>query len=582
MNVLCCRLTILWALVGGGPLLAESGDVTWLREDYTSPDAKLPVQAPAGNPRLTAELCDGLFRLVDSGSEQGDLLTCEKAWCADPAVGASCRVAVKVVRCTGLAGVMIGFSDGVHEDLLTLYPDRIELYRAQLAFAMDTTDDFHVYQVDISGTDVTVSVDSRPVIRAAGGFVFPAHQGRNRFSFGSGASASQGESLWQWVAWTDGSEALRKRWPVIAAAEQVTVFKQDGVYACFPSLRMDPATGCLYTTFSKRTVRTHYETLDATPGVMTSSDGGRTWQDVERLPPKTVGPRPEEVYAATDGSLVRIGQNWRRWFPPEQRPAYEGKYHIVTSASYRPDWFAINSGGFLARSEDGGRNWSRVAIPELDTYASCSSPWSFLPLRDGRLLRSFMVRTGPGDSGDVWVAITRDGRSAELVRVMGDPEQKLRFTEETLAHETSDGVLWLLTRVEGGDDHLWQAVSRDGGRTWTSAKSPIRGHPPCGLVRLADGRLVLTYGYRHPPYGIRAVVSQDEGLTWNADSPIILRNDGAGYDLGYPVSMVLADQTIVTMYYFVQAPEGIHHIACTRWRCGSLEKKRLHGWRVSP
>jgi hypothetical protein len=407
MNLLRCPFVFVVALVGG-TLLAQSDGVRWIREDYMSMGAKPPVQAPDGNSRLTAEVTGGVFRLVDSGSDPGDLLTCERPWCADPSAGASCRASVKVVRSSGLAGVMIGFSDGVHEDLLTLYPDRIELYRAQQAFVMDTTDDFHAYQVDIHGTDVTVSVDSRPVIRAPGAFAFPAHQGRNRFSFGSGASASQGESQWQWVAWTDGAEALRKRWPVISTAEQITVFKQAG---------------------------------------------------------------------------------------------------------------------------------------------------------------GFMVRSGLGDSGDVWVATTRDGRTAEVVRVMGDPEDKLRFTEETLAHETSDGVLWLLTRVEGGDDHLWQAVSRDGGRTWSAAKSPIRGHPPSGLVRLADGRLVLTYGFRHPPYGIRAVVSRDEGLTWDTDHLVVLRNDGAGYDLGYPISMVLPDQTIVTMYYFVLPADGISHIACTRWRC---------------
>ncbi len=46
------------------------------------------------------------------------------------------------------------------------------------------------------------------------------------------------------------------------------------------------------------------------------------------------------------------------------------------------------------------------------------------------------------------------------------------------------------------------------------------------------------------------VVSSDEGLTWDADNVIVLRNDGAGYDLGYPRSMQLEDGTILTVYYF--------------------------------
>ncbi len=58
-----------------------------------------------------------------------------------------------------------------------------------------------------------------------------------------------------------------------------------------------------------------------------------------------------------------------------------------------------------------------------------------------------------------------------------------------------------------------------------------RGNPP-SLVKLADGRLVLTYSYRAAPFGIRARVSKDQGQTW--DDEIALRSDAAAWDLGYP------------------------------------------------
>jgi hypothetical protein len=45
----------------------------------------------------------------------------------------------------------------------------------------------------------------------------------------------------------------------------------------------------------------------------------------------------------------------------------------------------------------------------------------------------------------------------------------------------------------------------------------------------------------------------------------VLRNDGAGYDLGYPRSMQLKDGTILTVYYFTDDAR-VTHIACTRWR----------------
>lgn len=557
-------LVIVAANVWGMASVAGGQAAEWAREDYTVPGARLPAQASPDKP-LRAEIVEGVFRLADNGSNSGDMLAIARSWCADPEVGAACRAAVKVVRCTGLAGVMLGFSDGVHEDLLTLYEDRIELYRAGLQHAMDTTDAFHEYQVEIRGTDAFVSVDGRQVIAGPGVFTYPAHNGRNHFSFGAGASASQGESLWQWVAWTNGMEAARRKAPVVAGAEHVVIYRQEGVYAPFPTLRWDPPAGQIYVLFSKKKMRTHFETLDSTPGRMTSRDGGRTWQEVDSIPAGLVGPRPEEIATAKDGSRIRIGQNWRRWYPPQRRGEFEDKYAISTPGTYKPGWFAVNSGGWVQRSEDEGKTWEKTDIPELDTYVSCSSSWSYTPLRDGRLLRAFMVVSGPGDSGDVFATFTRDGRTAETVRVMGDPEEKLRFTEETLVHETSGGAIWMLTRVEGGDDRLWQAVSRDGGRTWSAQKTGVRGHPPSGLVALADGRLVLTYGYRHPPFGIRAVISNDEGLTWDTDQVVVLRNDGAGYDLGYPSSMQLDDGTILTVYYFTD-DEQVTHVACTRWR----------------
>lgn len=562
------RHALVSAFTAGLALAATGADEgrTWGREELGVPGSPALMRKLPSNPRLTVELQDGALRIVDAGSQPGDLVVFDRSWAAVPDLGAAGRACVKVVRCTDLAGVMIGFSDGVHEDLLTLYPDRIELHRAGLTAAMDTADAFHEYQVDVRGTDVRIAVDGKPALDGTGKFTFPAHEGRNRFAFGAGSSKSQGEALWKWVAWTDTSEALRARWPVIAGAEQVVVFRQAGVYAPFPGLRYDPTTDRLYTSFSKKTVATHHETLDSTRGQMESRDGGRTWQDVAAIPPTAVGSRPGEIFKAADGALIRIGQNWRRWFPPEQRAAYEGKYRIETPGTYKPDWFAINSGGFIRRSEDDGKTWQRTDIADLDTYSSCSSPWATLQLRDGRMLRAFMVCSGPKDSGDVYVSISQDGRTASTVRVMGDPAEKLRFTEETLAHETSNGTLWLLTRVEGGDDQLWQAISRDGGRTWTAAPSGIVGHPPSGMVRLKDGRLVLTYGYRHPPYGVRAVISRDEGITWDTKQVITLRNDGAGYDLGYPVSAVLQDGTVFTIYYFTDRAEHITHIAGTRWQ----------------
>ena len=553
--------------LGAMVCLASVGQAepAWRQDDFSGKEGGRPTWLGGGNPRVSATYVDGCLLIADRGKVQGDMVTTQKGWCADPTKGASVVARVKVVSCDGLAGVMIGVSNGANEDILTLYADRIELHHAKLAHRMDTTGDFHEYRVDIKEHDILVSVDGKAAIDGKGAFAAAAHEGRNRVSIGGGASNSTGEAYWDWLRWTDGREDLRARFPVVEGAEQVVVFKEEGVYAPFPGVRMNPENGFVYATFGRKTVRTHHETLGTRSCVMESRDGGRTWQEVAKLPEGTVGDRPSPVATLPDGALGQIGQNWRKYYPPERLPEFEGKYRIERPGTYKPDWFAVNSGGWLGRSEDGGKTWAKVPVPALDTYSSCSSPWSHVQLRDGRCLRAFMVRHGKEDSGDVYVAITPDGRTAEAFRAMGDPEEKLRFTEETLAYQTSKGDIWLLTRVEGGDDQLFQAVSRDGGKTWSSRKSGIVGHPPSGLVPLPDGRLVLTYGHRHPPYGVRAVVSRDEGLTWDTEHVLTLRNDGAGYDLGYPRSLLLKDGTILTVYYFTGDDE-VTHIAATRWR----------------
>jgi hypothetical protein len=65
---------------------------------------------------------------------------------------------------------------------------------------------------------------------------------------------------------------------------------------------------------------------------------------------------------------------------------------------------------------------------------------------------------------------------------------------------------------------------------------------------LRDGRIVVTYGRRKPPYGMGCLVSEDSGETWSADT--VLRDDALCWDLGYPVTMELDDGRILTVYYY--------------------------------
>jgi photosystem II stability/assembly factor-like uncharacterized protein len=109
--------------------------------------------------------------------------------------------------------------------------------------------------------------------------------------------------------------------------------------------------------------------------------------------------------------------------------------------------------------------------------------------------------------------------------------------------------------------------SNDEGASWEFVtKAAENGGNPPSMVRLPDGRLALTYGYRLQPYGIRAKFSSDEGRTWGHD--FVLRDDGGTWDLGYPRTALRPDGNLVTVYYFADSQDGERYIAATIWKPG--------------
>ena len=83
------------------------------------------------------------------------------------------------------------------------------------------------------------------------------------------------------------------------------------------------------------------------------------------------------------------------------------------------------------------------------------------------------------------------------------------------------------------------------------------------MIKLSDGRLCVTYGYRSVPYGIRARISSDHGKTWSKE--IIIRDDARNFDIGYTRTVQREDGMIVTIYYFTTDTHNEQHIAATIW-----------------
>jgi len=173
--------------------------------------------------------------------------------------------------------------------------------------------------------------------------------------------------------------------------------------------------------------------------------------------------------------------------------------------------------------------------------------------QDGREGRPLCVRSTDG------------GRSWQFVSWIGPEPTGYSIMPSTVRLDENE----LLTVIRCHDaTRSWIDAFRspDNGRSWsfdgTAVPDTGEGNPP-SLIRLKDGRLCLTYGYRAKPFGIRARLSSDRGKTWGLE--ITLRTDGGGRDLGYPRSMQRSDGQIVTVYYFHDEPKTERYIAATIW-----------------
>lgn len=103
---------------------------------------------------------------------------------------------------------------------------------------------------------------------------------------------------------------------------------------------------------------------------------------------------------------------------------------------------------------------------------------------------------------------------------------------------------------------IFTTRSSDNGVTWSEpAVHFLYGHHHCSLLVLGDGRILMTYVARigeldgRTYHGIEAVVSQDNGATWDWERRCILFR-GSNEAMHSPQSVQLSDGGILTSFMY--------------------------------
>lgn len=310
---------------------------------------------------------------------------------------------------------------------------------------------------------------------------------------------------------------------------------------------------------------------------MTSRDDGSTWTWPRVLLDGAVDDRDSGVLETATGALIvttftslayephlekasafaeHTDKGWvSKTMPADQFARWKAAHERLSAEERKAEL-----GQWLIRSTDGGKTWS-VRLPTV-----VNSPHGPIQLKDGRLLYAGKQlwteerKVGVCESED-------DGLTwqwlAGIPARKGDDAGK--SYHELHAVEGADGTIIAQIRNHNEANKGWtlQTESHDGGKTW-SEPHPICFGLPSHLLRLRDGRLLMTYGHRRPPYGNQARVSADNGKTWSDE--IIISGDGIGGDLGYPSTVELGDGSLLTVWYEKMKEPKMAVLRQAKWR----------------
>lgn len=227
--------------------------------------------------------------------------------------------------------------------------------------------------------------------------------------------------------------------------------------------------------------------------------------------------------------------------------------------------FGLN-GGYWTLSRNYGLTWQIEDFRVVDLPAMpCAAP--IRSASGDILLPAYGQIEGAADWSSLLYRSSDGGSTwSKPVTMAAGSAAERSYCEPGLV-ELAPGHLLCLHRPEsnrvGPGGTFWRNESHDDGRTWTPPTDTgiVSGACP-RLLKLADGRVLLTFGRRRAPCAIRAMISEDGGQSWGGAAWVLREMPNS--DQGYTSSIQLPDGRILTVTYGQNAA-GVTGIIGTWW-----------------
>ena len=346
-----------------------------------------------------------------------------------------------------------------------------------------------------------------------------------------------------------------------------------------------------------------------------SADNGTTWSAPEIVLPwtSTTGNWDCGFCELADGTWIinlTITGHFKKGIRPE---GVSWSAHPNT-----PEWgdwtwaYKLQSwlGTYVLRSTDRGKTWSAPVPVNVRPLKHGGCRLGCWQLPSGSLLMGLYGRIrgyeeeGEGESTRSALMRSDDGgENWEYFSTLAYDAASIIDFEEPALLRLHDGRLVCTMRTHSNPSSdsrpIVVVVSDDDGFSWTPPKWTNIWGFPTEMIALQDGRYLMIYGYRRPPYGVRGCISED-GITWDRKNEFMIReggvpgrsatdkpgssrmspasgkygsggidwnNPGVYQHIGYPSVVQLNDGRILASYHeWNEAERPLQEVLCTRFR----------------